>query len=111
MLKLLSQTGELDGIAWSGIRPKTTQLAGPKLTNGFLTEIISDAWLAEDRSLPTWTAASSLPDDRPTLFRVLERLSRMMTVSGGSLGRRSIHARERAEDAVDVDPETQNGRP
>jgi TRAP-type mannitol/chloroaromatic compound transport system substrate-binding protein len=55
-IEVAVQTGELDGIAWSGITEDYT-VGWADVTNYFLTNNISGAWAA--RSSPTWTAGTS----------------------------------------------------
>ena len=57
-IEVAVQTGELDGIAWSGITEDYT-VGWADVTDYFLTNNISGAWAA--RSSPTWTAGTSCP--------------------------------------------------
>ena len=52
-IEVALQTGELDGVAWSGITEDYT-VGWADVTNYFLTNNISGAWAGH--SLPTWTA-------------------------------------------------------
>jgi TRAP-type mannitol/chloroaromatic compound transport system substrate-binding protein len=66
-IEVAVQTGELDGIAWSGITEDYT-VGWADVTNYFLTNNISGAWIGhffanQDR----W---NELPEDLKTLFRV-----------------------------------------
>ena len=66
-IEVAVQTGELDGIAWSGITEDYT-VGWADVTNYFLTNNISGAWIGhffanQDR----W---NELPEDLQTLFRV-----------------------------------------
>ncbi len=66
-IEVAVQTGELDGVAWSGITEDYT-VGWADVTNYFLTNNISGAWIGhffanQDR----W---NELPEDLQTLFRV-----------------------------------------
>ncbi|PRX32654.1 TRAP-type mannitol/chloroaromatic compound transport system, substrate-binding protein [Meinhardsimonia xiamenensis] len=61
------QTGELDGIAWSGITEDYT-VGWADVTNYFLTNNISGAWIGHFfANMERW---NELPDDLKTLFQV-----------------------------------------
>jgi TRAP-type mannitol/chloroaromatic compound transport system substrate-binding protein len=61
------QTGELDGIAWSGITEDYT-VGWADVTNYFLTNNISGAWIGHFfANMERW---NELPEDLQTLFRV-----------------------------------------
>jgi TRAP-type mannitol/chloroaromatic compound transport system substrate-binding protein len=61
------QTGELDGIAWSGITEDYT-VGWANVTNYFLTNNISGAWAGSFfANMDRW---NELPEDLQTLFRV-----------------------------------------
>jgi TRAP-type mannitol/chloroaromatic compound transport system substrate-binding protein len=61
------QTGELDGIAWSGITEDYT-VGWADVTNYFLTNNISGAWIGHFfANQERW---NELPDDLKTLFEV-----------------------------------------
>ena len=79
-IEVAVQTGELDGIAWSGITEDYT-VGWADVTNYFLTNNISGAWAG--RSLPIWTAGTSCPRTcRPCSASAAT--SRITTASGGT---------------------------
>ena len=66
-IEVAVQTGELDGIAWSGITEDYT-VGWADVTNYFLTNNISGAWCGSFfANLERW---NELPEDLQTLFRV-----------------------------------------
>ncbi|NQW10157.1 MAG: TRAP transporter substrate-binding protein DctP [Alphaproteobacteria bacterium] len=66
-IEVAVQTGELDGIAWSGITEDYT-VGWADVTNYFLTNNISGAWAGSFfTNMERW---NSLPEDLQTLFRV-----------------------------------------
>jgi len=66
-IEVAVQTGELDGIAWSGITEDYT-VGWADVTNYFLTNNISGAWAGSFfANMERWKA---LPEDLQTLFRV-----------------------------------------
>ena len=61
------QTGELDGVAWSGITEDYT-VGWADVTNYFLTNNISGAWAGSFfANMDRW---NELPEDLQNLFRV-----------------------------------------
>ena len=66
-IEVAMQTGELDGIAWSGITEDYT-VGWADVTNYFLTNNISGAWAGSFfANMDRW---NELPEDLQTLFRV-----------------------------------------
>jgi TRAP-type mannitol/chloroaromatic compound transport system substrate-binding protein len=66
-IEIAVQTGELDGIAWSGITEVYT-VGWSNVTNYFLTNNISGAWIGHFfANLDRW---NELPDDLKALFEV-----------------------------------------
>ena len=66
-IEVAVQTGELDGIAWSGITEDYT-VGCADVTNYFLTNNISGAWAGSFfANMERW---NELPEDLQTLFRV-----------------------------------------
>ena len=66
-IEVAVQTGELDGIAWSGITEDYT-VGWADVTNYFLTNNISGAWVGSFfANMERW---NELPEDLQTLFRV-----------------------------------------
>ncbi len=66
-IEVAVQTGELDGIAWSGITEDYT-VGWADVTNYFLTNNISGAWAGSFfANMDRW---NELPEDLQTLFRV-----------------------------------------
>ena len=66
-IEVAMQTGELDGIAWSGITEDYT-VGWADVTNYFLTNNISGAWAGSFfANMERW---NELPEDLQTLFRV-----------------------------------------
>ena len=66
-IEVAVQTGELDGIAWSGITEDYT-VGWSNVTNYFLTNNISGAWAGSFfANMDRW---NELPEDLQTLFRV-----------------------------------------
>ncbi len=66
-IEVAMQTGELDGIAWSGITEDYT-VGWADVTNYFLTNNISGAWIGHFfANMERW---NELPEDLQTLFRV-----------------------------------------
>lgn len=66
-VEVAMQTGELDGIAWSGITEDYT-VGWADVTNYFLTNNISGAWAGSFfANMDRW---NELPEDMQTLFRV-----------------------------------------
>ena len=66
-IEVAVQTGELDGIAWSGITEDYT-VGWADVTNYFLTNNISGAWIGHFfANMDRW---NELPDDLKTLFEV-----------------------------------------
>ena len=66
-IEVAVQTGELDGIAWSGITEDYT-VGWADVTNYFLTNNISGAWAGSFfANMERW---NELPEDLQTLFRV-----------------------------------------
>ena len=66
-IEVAMQTGELDGIAWSGITEVYT-VGWSKVTNYFLTNNISGAWIGHFfANMDRW---NELPEDLQTLFKV-----------------------------------------
>ena len=66
-IEVAVQTGELDGIAWSGITEDYT-VGWADVTNYFLTNNISGAWAGSFfANMDRW---NELPEDMQTLFRV-----------------------------------------
>ncbi|MEM7694091.1 MAG: TRAP transporter substrate-binding protein [Pseudomonadota bacterium] len=66
-IEVAVQTGELDGIAWSGITEDYT-VGWADVTNYFLTNNISGAWIGHFfANMGKW---NDLPDDLKMLFRV-----------------------------------------
>jgi TRAP-type mannitol/chloroaromatic compound transport system substrate-binding protein len=66
-IEVAMQTGELDGVAWSGITEDYT-VGWADVTNYFLTNNISGAWAGSFfANMDRW---NELPEDLQTLFRV-----------------------------------------
>ncbi len=66
-IEVAVQTGELDGIAWSGITEDYT-VGWADVTNYFLTNNISGAWIGHFfANMDRW---NELPEDLQTLFQV-----------------------------------------
>ena len=66
-IEVAVQTGELDGVAWSGITEDYT-VGWADVTNYFLTNNISGAWIGHFfANMDRW---NELPEDLQTLFRV-----------------------------------------
>ena len=66
-IEVALQTGELDGVAWSGITEDYT-VGWADVTNYFLTNNISGAWAGSFfANMDRW---NELPEDLQTLFRV-----------------------------------------
>ncbi len=66
-IEVAVQTGELDGIAWSGITEDYT-VGWADVTNYFLTNNISGAWIGHFfANMERW---NELPEDLQTLFQV-----------------------------------------
>ena len=66
-IEVAVQTGELDGIAWSGITEVYT-VGWANVTNHFLTNNISGAWIGHFfANMDRW---NELPDDLKELFKV-----------------------------------------
>ena len=75
------QTGELDGIAWSGITEDYT-VGWADVTNYFLTNNISGAWIGSFyANAERW---NELPDNLKELFKVCMPTRAIIIVSGGT---------------------------
>ena len=88
-IEVAVQTGELDGIAWSGITEDYT-VGWADVTNYFLTNNISGAWAGSFfANMDRW---NELPEDLQTLLRGSAATSRTITASGGTGAARPRYA-------------------
>jgi TRAP-type mannitol/chloroaromatic compound transport system substrate-binding protein len=80
-IEVAVQTGELDGIAWSGITEDYT-VGWADVTNYFLTNNISGAWCGSFfANMDRW---NELPDHLKELLMVCMEQSSTITASGGT---------------------------
>ena len=76
------QTGELDGIAWSGITEVLHRRAGPNVTKYFLTNNISGAWIGHFfANMESW---NEVPPHLQTAAASLLRSARTTIASTGT---------------------------
>ena len=104
-IEVAMQTGELDGVSWSGITEDYT-VGWADVTNYFLTNNISGAWIGSFyANIGTLERDSrGPPDPAASHLRSVPLLPPVVV-----LGRRGQPARPRDEDAADLDPPTTNG--
>ncbi len=99
-IEVAVQTGELDGIAWSGITEDYT-VGWADVTNYFLTNNISGAWAGSFfANMDRW---NELPPNLQELVKLTFDSSALLPPVV-VLGRRGQPARQRHQDAVDHDP-------
>ena len=80
-IEVAVQTGELDGIAWSGITEDYT-VGWADVTNYFLTNNISGAWIGSYfANSEKW---NEVPAHLKGLFKVCAWTARIITVSTGT---------------------------
>ena len=99
------QTGELDGIAWSGITEDYT-VGWADVTNYFLTNNISGAWIGHFfANMDRWNELPDRPEDAlQVCMRPVALLPPVVV-----LGRRGRAARQRRQDGADHDPRRRMG--
>ena len=104
-IEVAVQTGELDGVSWSGITEDYT-VGWADVTNYFLTNNISGAWIGSFyANMERW---NEIPEDLQTLLRVICDQSPLLSPVV-VLGRRGQPARARHEDGADLDPRRRMG--
>ena len=95
-IEVAVQTGELDGIAWSGITEDYT-VGWADVTNYFLTNNISGAWAGSFfANMDRW---NELPEHLQELLRCCDRVALLPSVV--VLGRRGNLACQRHQDGAD----------
>ena len=105
-IEVAVQTGELDGVAWSGITEDYT-VGWADVTNYFLTNNISGAWAGSFfANMDRW---NELPEDlKDARARVLRPVALLPPVV--VLGRRSQSARAWHQDGAHIEFPTTNGQ-
>ena len=104
-IEVAVQTGELDGVSWSGITEDYT-VGWADVTNYFLTNNISGAWIGSFyANMERWNEIpEDLPDPPARHLRSVPLLPPVVV-----LGRRGEPPRPRHEDAADLDPRRRMG--